>query len=95
MEEPKVLMEVKECPICHCPDTVARKAFEVAEVEAPAGAFIAMEMKLIHLQSPGLVTVTVKTMVVAYDVCLKCGTQYVTRSTVSKMPVTFQQQGRR
>ena len=90
MEESKVLMEAKRCPVCHCQETVAREAFKVAEVEAPTGAYIAMEMKLIPLQSPALATLSIKSLITAYDVCLRCGTQYVTRAEVKKMPVQFQ-----
>lgn len=87
MPESKIIHESKQCPTCHCKETVANKAFEVAEMKFPTGAFVSLDKGVIPLSQPALAVATVPSIIVHYDVCIKCGTRYSTRSEVVKLPI--------
>jgi predicted nucleic-acid-binding Zn-ribbon protein len=86
MPDEKIIMVIDRCPKCGCKDTVSRKAFEVAETEMPTGAYPALAVSVVPLDNPQLALVNFKAVVSYMDTCIKCGTNYCTKSTVEKVP---------
>ena len=80
-EQPKVIWEVKECPICHHPETLAQIADkELKEAgRIPKDKFSSLAKVPIALTDPR-VSLTVESLIVHQDGCAKCGFPYYTRA---------------
>ena len=84
-------MEFKECPNCKSTETVCRLAC-ADEPSIPKGTFVSLEKFFCPFQEPGrAVGLTVKGILVHFDVCAKCGTRYSTKAEIASVPVTVQQ----
>ncbi len=78
---PKVLWEVKQCPICQHPETLAQLADkELKEAgRIPKEKFSSLGSVPIALTDPRL-GLSVETLVIDNDACAKCGFPYFTRA---------------
>ena len=83
-------IEFVKCPSCGCKDTVCRLAC-ADEPSIPKGTFASLEKLAVPIQDLNKITTpTVKSILVHYDVCAKCGTRYCTRAEIFSVPVTIQ-----
>ena len=80
-EQPKLIAEFKECPICHCSETITQRATkdlnEAGRISKEA--FTSLSKQIVPLTDPR-VALSVKTLLVHYDVCANCGMTYCTRA---------------
>jgi len=90
-EKPKLIAEFKECPICHCPETVSQRAAkELKEAgKLPKDAFTSLSQMKIPMTDPR-VAITVPTLIVYYDACAECGFPYSTKAETVILPVVMQ-----
>lgn len=94
-EKPRIIAEIKECPICHHPETVTQKATKDLKEAGriPKEAFTSAERLMIPLTDPR-VALSVETLIMHYDACAKCGERYCTRAeVVTGMVQVMQQRG--
>ncbi len=77
---PRVIWEIKECPICHHPETLAQLADkELKEAgRVPKEKFSSLGSEPIALTDPRL-GLMVEVLVLDNDVCAKCGFPFFTR----------------
>ncbi len=78
-EEPKVIWEVKECPICHGSETLAQIADKPLKEagRVPKEKFSSLFQDKVALTNP-MLGLSVEMLIVHSDIC-KCGFQYYTR----------------
>ncbi len=80
-DPPKVIWEVKECPICHHKETLAQMGDkELKEAgRIPKDKFSSLLEEPIPLTDPRL-GIMVEVLLVSHDACGKCGHPYYTRA---------------
>ena len=84
MKEPNVLTEIRICPSCGAFETIGQRvAMEMHRKEA----FTSLRREVIPLTPPHLVVIYAKHLVLYHDICLKCGTSYLTRAEIIEVPV--------
>jgi hypothetical protein len=90
--EIKILHEVKKCPACGSMVTVSYLGCADAKAKGKIkpDAFTCLEQLPTPLEQPMLAGVMIDAILVCYDVCAQCGTQYSTRSQLIKVPVSAQ-----
>jgi len=91
-EKPKLIAEFKECPICHCTETISQKATKHLKEAGrlPEDSFTYLSHQQIPLTDPR-VAIMVETLVVFYDICAMCGFPYCTRALTALGKVIIQQ----
>ena len=91
-----VIAEIKECPICHHPETMSQKAAKPLKEsgQLPKEVFTSLSHIKIPMTDPR-VAITVPTLLVFYDACGKCGFPYATKAETYMAPVVVQQQQQR
>jgi hypothetical protein len=82
------LFEFKECPLCHCEETVMQRA-AAKEPTLPTGAVVALQSVFTPLQDiTKLTTLMVRGVVSHYDICAGCGLQRVVRVDETSFPTS-------
>lgn len=84
----EIYKEFKQCPICYSKETIARKAID-EEGSYPKGTFASLTKFFVPTQDVMKISLpTTKVLLVHYDVCAKCGTQYCTRVEKTTVPTS-------
>ena len=79
-------VEFKECPLCHCKDTVCKLACSDESTVAP-GTFVSMEKKITPIQDfTKISTPTIRVLLRHYDTCADCGFDYCTKVEKTTIP---------
>ena len=91
-EEIQFPIEFKECPLCHCPDTVCRSAYKQAVVDKGKGpdVFASSEKKTVPLTNPMGAVLTVPTLVEHIDSCARCGHRYCTKAEIVEAQIRLE-----
>ena len=91
MSEVKVLREFK-CWNCGADETVVGIATEelIKKGKVKEGAIYASRIVPLPLLPPETAILTVPTMIKYWDICAKCGVEYIKRVVTLDAPVTMQ-----
>ena len=86
--------EFSQCPKCFATATVTRLA--AAELLAKGGhikpdVFLSMRKMIVPLIEPSTAVLSVPAMIVHYDICFDCGTEYCIKVEKLDLPITFTQ----
>ena len=84
MKEPIVLREIPACPWCGSIETIGQR---VARELHRKESFTSLRKEIIRLDPPHLTVVYARHLVLYHDICLDCGTSYLTRAEIIKVPV--------
>lgn len=87
MTEPQILADFTQCPMCEFETTISQKALEVSGKESPG--FASTRKEVVPLEQPALANVTISIIILHFDVCANCGTEYCTRAELQQAPVQF------
>jgi len=83
-----------ECPICHSKECIGSAAFDELVQQGnkniPVDTFKALEAQQLPLEDPRTAKGTFPMLVIAYDVCAKCGTKRVVKVEMLDVPVMIQ-----
>ncbi len=81
--------EFNQCPICGCPDTVCRLAYQQEVVDKGKGpdVFASSERRGVPLTDPKTAALTVPTLVEHFDTCAKCGLRYCTKAEIQQAQI--------
>ena len=92
-EKPKVIFENKECPICHCTETVSQIAAKPLKEAGKIGkdVFTSLSQLRMPMLDPRTAIASVPTLIVYVDGCAKCGFPYYTKAETALIPVVAQQ----
>ena len=88
MTEVKFPMEFNSCPSCHCPDTLARLAWENEIAEGRVGEsskdmFVSARKEAVPLIDPKRgIQITARLLLRHFDTCAKCGTERCIRAEI-------------
>ena len=83
---PPFPIEIKQCPICHCKDTLCRLGC-ADEPTIPKGTFVSMEKKVTPIQdATRLSSLTIRVLMRHYDTCANCGLDYCVKVEIQSMP---------
>ncbi len=91
----EIIVEVKECPICHCSETISQRAAKKLKEEGrlPQEVFTSLTQLKVPMLDP-MHALVVPTLMVYQDACAECGFARTTKAETYNAPVTVVMQNK-